>query len=73
VDAKAYLRLANDASTVAIYNTGDMTAHMHDIALAGLGFFAATAAASSLPLVRLGAALRSRTIAYRANRATAAA
>jgi hypothetical protein len=50
-----------------------MTAHLHDIALAALGFFAATAAASSLPLVRLAAALRSRTIAYRATRATAAA
>jgi len=49
-----------------------MNAQIHDVAVALLGFLAATAVASSLPLASLAAALRSRTIAYRAARAATA-
>lgn len=51
-----------------------MNAYSHDATLALLGFLAATAVASALPLAGLAAALHSRTIAYRAGRpATASA
>jgi hypothetical protein len=43
-----------------------MNAHMHDAAIALLGLFVA----SALPLSSLAAALRSRTVAYWAARAT---
>ena len=44
-----------------------MNAHLNDAAVALLGFLVA----SALPLAGLAAALRSRTVAYRAARATA--
>jgi hypothetical protein len=49
-----------------------MSAHIHDVAVALLGFLTATAVASSLPVLSLAAALRSQTIAYRAARAATA-
>jgi|GraSoiStandDraft_14_1057315.scaffolds.fasta_scaffold4252145_1 hypothetical protein len=45
-----------------------MNANLHDIAVAMSGFLLATAAASMLPAASLAAALRSRTLAYRASR-----
>ncbi len=48
--------------------TPDMHVHLHDIAVAMAGFLLATAAASMLPAASLAAALRSRTLAYRATR-----
>src|SRR4051794_18841737 len=58
----------NEPSTVRIYNPGVINAHLHDAAVAMLAFVGVTAAVSMLPLAALGAAIRSRTAAYRAAR-----
>jgi len=45
-----------------------MSAHLHDVGVAAITFLLGTAAASMLPAAGLAAAIRSRTVAYRASR-----